>query len=84
MVGKRRADAAAGPEGQMKRRFGSAIRKELEKAWTLGPDEMVLLPGKRGATCLGFATTFRFGGTDDFGTTVVVSTVVPTAPVPAP
>lgn len=35
-------------------------REELEEAWTLGPDELALLSGKRGNTRLGFAVILRF------------------------
>jgi len=34
-------------------------REELDKGWTLGPDELALLSGKRGATRLGFAVILR-------------------------
>ena len=44
----------------MTRRIGPAAREELEEAWTLGPDELVMLAGKRGPTRLGFAVMLRF------------------------
>ena len=44
----------------MKRRVGPVAREDLEKAWTLGPDELSMLAGKRGATRLGFAVVLRF------------------------
>ena len=34
--------------------------EELEEAWTIGPDEIVLLSGRRGPTRLGFAVLLRF------------------------
>jgi len=34
--------------------------EELEESWTLGPDELAMLAGKRGATRLGFAIVLRF------------------------
>jgi TnpA family transposase len=37
----------------------SWTREELQEAWTLGPDEHVLLSGKRGSTRLGFAILAR-------------------------
>jgi hypothetical protein len=40
---------------------GPWIQEEVEEAWTLGPDEHLLLSGKRaGYTCLGFAVLVRF------------------------
>ena len=35
-------------------------REELEDAWTLGPDQLAILSGKRGSTRLGFALILRF------------------------
>ena len=36
-------------------------REEIEEAWTLGPDELALLSGKReGPTRLGFSVVLRF------------------------
>ena len=32
----------------------------IEEAWTLGPDEILLVVGKRGPTRLGFAVLVRF------------------------
>ncbi len=41
----------------MKRRW---THEALEEAWTLGPDELIMLAGKRGPTRLGFAVVLRF------------------------
>ena len=35
-------------------------REEVEESWTLGPDELAMLAGKRGPTRLGFAVLVRF------------------------
>lgn len=35
-------------------------RERVEDSWTLGPDEVVMLAGKRGPTRLGFAVMLRF------------------------